>query len=116
MDSLSETPPYSDPKDHIYERTEDIWQDPPPVSPAGADNMTSPSTSSSVGEGDTSAEGELLRALYDYKGDDEDDLTFFTGDVVRVVEYCDGGWAKAFLGDQYGYIPSSYFERVEVEQ
>ena len=98
------------PENHIYE-TAQVWQEPPPMSPVKP-SLISPSTSSSLGE---QGEGELLKALYEYKGEDEDDLSFGVGDVVRVVEYCDGGWAKAFLGDRYGYIPSSYFERVGAE-
>lgn len=62
-----------------------------------------------------SKEGEMMRALYSYQAGDDDDLTFAEGDVVKVVEHCDGGWAKAFLGKQFGYIPESYFEPVKKE-
>lgn len=98
-----------------------VWEDPPPVPPTPGATI-SPSTSSSIEERTndeedekSTEEGDLLKALYDYKGEDDDDLSFSVGDVVRVIEYCDGGWAKAFLGDQYGYIPSSYFERLNTE-
>ena len=58
-------------------------------------------------------QGELMRALYSYQAGDEDELTFTEGDEVQVVEHCDGGWAKAFLGDDFGYVPESYFELVK---
>ena len=59
------------------------------------------------------AEGETMRALYSYQAGDEDELTFAEGDEIQVVERCDGGWAKAFLGDEFGYVPESYFELVK---
>lgn len=63
---------------------------------------------------DIEEDGVLMRAMYDYVGvEDDDDLSFQEGDVVRFVEYCDGGWVKALLGDQYGYVPESYFEPVQ---
>lgn len=63
---------------------------------------------------DIEEEGVLMRAMYDYVGvEDDDDLSFQGGDVVLFVEYCDGGWVKALLGDQYGYVPESYFEPVQ---
>ena len=58
-------------------------------------------------------EGETMRALYSYQAGDEDELTFAEGDEVQIVERCDGGWAKAFLGDEFGYVPESYFELVK---
>ncbi len=109
VDSLSpQTLNEVHPESHIYE-TAGVWQDPPPVSPK---EVVTPD-SSSVKQEETEEQGDLLKALYDYKGEDDDDLSFSVGDIVRVVEYCDGGWAKAFLNDQYGYVPSSYFERFD---
>lgn len=53
---------------------------------------------------------QMMRALYTFVGEDEDDLSFNEGDIVRIVEFCDGGWAKALLGREYGYIPVAFFE------
>ena len=53
-----------------------------------------------------------MRALYSYIGQDEDDLSFEEGDVVRFLDYCDGGWAKALLDEDYGYVPEAYFEPI----
>ena len=94
------------PEDHIYE-TAQVWEDPSPAPKMAV------LPDSSGKQDETEEQGDLLKALYAYKGEDEDDLSFSVGDIVRVVEYCDGGWAKAFLNDQYGYVPSSYFEKCD---
>lgn len=57
-------------------------------------------------------DGVLMRALYDYEGGDEDDLTFKEGDIIRIVQKSNDGWAHGILGDKYGYVPFSYFEPV----
>ena len=61
---------------------------------------------------ETSPNLKTMRALYPYTGEDEDDLSFNEGDIVHVVELCNGGWAKAFLGQHYGYIPVEFFEEI----
>ena len=54
-----------------------------------------------------------MRALYDYQQQDDDDLSFQQGDIVRIIEQCDGGWAKGLLDGRFGYVPASYFEPVD---
>lgn len=87
--------------DHIYESTDD-W--PEPSSPPMA--LTMDSGQQRV----LPEEGILMRALYEYSGVDEDDLSFNEGDVLRFLEYCDGGWVKALHEEDYGYVPEAYFE------
>ncbi|KAL5501953.1 hypothetical protein EMCRGX_G008638 [Ephydatia muelleri] len=77
----------------------DEWIDPPPEKEDYEDG---------VGDED----GVLMRALYDYEGGDEDDLTFKEGDIVRIVQKGKDGWAHGILEDKYGYVPYSYFEPV----
>ena len=53
-----------------------------------------------------------MRALYDYGGSQEDDLNFREGDLVRIMYEGEDGWAEGSMGDKYGYVPISYFEKV----
>lgn len=53
-----------------------------------------------------------MRAIYDYTGNEQDDLSFKEGDVIRVVYESGNGWAEGAMGDKYGYIPISYLEAV----
>lgn len=111
MESQSPVPVISEDVNHVYESTSDYWQEPPPASPGTILEEDSQGRKDDFDDGS----GVLMRALYDYKGEDHDDLEFSVGDIVRIVEYCDGGWAKAFLGEEYGYVPSAYFETVNRE-
>ena len=53
-----------------------------------------------------------MRAVYDYVGPEEDDLSFKEGELVRVMYEGEDGWAEGMLGEQYGYVPISYLEPV----
>ena len=53
-----------------------------------------------------------MRAIYDYTGQSKDDLSFKAGDLVRIMYEGDNGWAEGSLGENYGYVPISYFEAV----
>ena len=57
-------------------------------------------------------ESQLMRALYDYSGPDEDDLCFKEGDLIRVMYIGEDGWAEGMMGDKYGYVPLSWLEKV----
>lgn len=66
-------------------------------------------------DGDQSeeAQSQLMRALYDYSGPDEDDLCFKEGDLIRVMYIGEDGWAEGMMGDKYGYVPLSWLEKVQ---
>ena len=92
--------------DHIYEST-DNW----PVPGSSPTHQSVPREEVQQRK-ILPKEGILMRALYSYIGQDEDDLSFEEGDVVRFLDYCDGGWAKALLDEEYGYVPEAYFEPI----
>ena len=48
-------------------------------------------------------------AMYDYEADDEDELSFAEGDVIRVTEI-DGEWTTGTLNGKSGMFPSNYVE------
>ena len=56
----------------------------------------------------------FYEALYDYQAQNHDELTFATGDVIRVLEYNDDGWWCGELrGGQIGLLPSNYVQLLE---
>jgi len=53
--------------------------------------------------GDTPKEvGEILVAVYDFKGDGPEELNFFEGDKIELIEEFSDGWANGRLCDDTG--------------
>ena len=76
------------------------------VHPVGARGTSSRSSSEEP-------QGQLMRAIYDYSGSQEDDISFCEGDLVRIMYEGKDGWAEGLLGGKYGYVPIAYFEPVQ---
>ena len=58
---------------------------------------------------------EKAEACYDYDAQDEDELTFVTGDVIEVIDKCpsaDEGWWMGRLKGRAGLVPDNYFQIV----
>nr|POF20017.1 endophilin-a1 [Quercus suber] len=51
---------------------------------------------------------ELVRALYDFVGEDEKELSFFEGDVIQVISRLESGWWDGALNGVRGWFPSNY--------
>ncbi|XP_075872763.1 adapter molecule crk-like [Nelusetta ayraudi] len=71
-------------------------------------------TGSSVGSGQQPEEVEFVRALFDFTGNDEEDLPFRKGDILRVLEKPEEQWWNA--GNQEGrtgMIPVNYVEKYQ---
>ncbi|KAJ6255477.1 fch and double sh3 domains protein [Anaeramoeba flamelloides] len=51
-----------------------------------------------------------LRAVYSYKATEETELTFNEGDVLTILDKDESGWWSAQLGEETGFVPSTYFE------
>ena len=61
--------------------------------------------------GDTPKEvGEILVAVYDFKGEGTEELEFFEGDKIELIEEFSDGWAKGRLcdGGGAGLFPLNY--------
>jgi len=50
-------------------------------------------------------------ALYDYAGENEDDLSFNAGDNIQVLDQSDSsGWWKGYIDGREGFFPSNFVE------
>lgn len=80
-----------------------------PISKAKQTGFTSPSN---VGVPQQPEEAEFVRALFDFPGNDEEDLPFRKGDVLRVLEKPEEQWWNAANQEgRTGMIPVPYVEK-----
>jgi hypothetical protein len=49
-------------------------------------------------------------ALYDFEGERDDDLTFFCGDTIEILEECDSGWWIGKLNEKTGSFPYNFVQ------
>ena len=70
------------------------------------------SAAAAAGSPQRSDEVEYVRALFDFPGNDEEDLPFRKGEMLRVIEKPEEQWwSAANLDGQQGMIPVPYVER-----
>lgn len=55
-----------------------------------------------------SSESCLVKAIYSFKGKNNDELCFKKGDVITVTQKEEGGWWEGTLGETTGWFPSNY--------
>ncbi|KAI8639997.1 hypothetical protein BD408DRAFT_391341 [Parasitella parasitica] len=53
------------------------------------------------------------RAMFDFKGQNEDEISFKTGDVVAVIEEIDVGWWLGEIHQKRGIFPVNYTEEYD---
>ncbi|XP_048869547.1 GRB2-related adapter protein 2a [Brienomyrus brachyistius] len=51
-----------------------------------------------------------VRALYDFKAEEEDELGFHAGDLIEVLNRSDASWWKGKLRGKVGLFPTNYVE------
>jgi len=60
----------------------------------------------------TAADGICAKAIYDYEGEEEDELTINPGEIITNIEVVDEGWWIGDLNGQRGMFPSNYVEKI----
>lgn len=53
---------------------------------------------------------QMVRAIYDYQGENNDELCIKKGDVITVTQTPDGGWFEGTLDGMTGWFPSNYVQ------
>lgn len=49
-----------------------------------------------------------MKAIYSFKGKNNDELCFKKGDIITVTQKEEGGWWEGTLGETTGWFPSNY--------
>lgn len=50
----------------------------------------------------------LVKALYDFTAEEDDELSFCAGDVIEVLDGSDASWWKGRLRESSGLFPVTY--------
>ncbi|XP_068846112.1 SH3 domain-containing protein 19 isoform X3 [Capricornis sumatraensis] len=61
-----------------------------------------------------SLKGRKAKALYDFHGENEDELSFKAGDVITELESVDGDWMSGELMGKSGIFPKTYVQFLQV--
>ncbi|KAL8593948.1 hypothetical protein ACOMHN_021800 [Nucella lapillus] len=54
-----------------------------------------------------------VKALFNFKGTNNDELCFSKGDIVTVTQVLDGGWWEGTYNGKTGWFPSNYVKEVK---
>jgi len=79
----------------------------PPITPT-----PSPSPSPISATSPTASAPNMARALFDYSGETDAELSFKQGDVIKILEKDNSGWWQGELNGRLGAFPSGWVEEV----
>ncbi|KAM8930532.1 GRB2-related adapter protein 2 [Pelodytes ibericus] len=54
-----------------------------------------------------------VKALYDFKALEPDELDFHTSDIIEVLDYSNSSWWMGRLGEKIGLFPSNYVASID---
>jgi len=54
-----------------------------------------------------------VRALFDYDGEGENELSFKENDIILITDSVGNGWLSGILGGKIGFVPEGYVERFD---
>lgn len=57
---------------------------------------------------------QTVRAIFDFKGENNDELCFKNGDIITLTRTPEGGWYEGTLNDMTGWFPSNYVEPIDL--
>lgn len=57
---------------------------------------------------------QTVRALFPFKGENNDELCFEQGDIITLTRTPEGGWYEGTLNDMTGWFPSNYVEPIDL--
>jgi hypothetical protein len=69
-------------------------------------------STTSIGSGRSGADGFSVKALYDYNAAVEGELSFKSGDYIKILDSSDPDWWTGQFRGAKGYLPAAYVERV----
>ena len=55
---------------------------------------------------------EFALALYDFEGEKEDDLSFFNGEAIEILQQCESGWWIGRLNGKTGAFPYNFVQLI----
>nr|KAG5687919.1 hypothetical protein BaRGS_014368 [Batillaria attramentaria] len=55
-----------------------------------------------------------VKAIFNFKGTNNDELCFSKGDIVTVTQVVDGGWWEGTLNGKTGWFPSNYVKQADI--
>ena len=55
----------------------------------------------------------MVKARFNFKQNNEDELSFNKGDLIHVTRQEDGGWWEGSLSGRTGWFPSNYVREVK---
>ncbi|KAJ3611975.1 hypothetical protein NHX12_020254 [Muraenolepis orangiensis] len=54
--------------------------------------------------------GRTAKAMYDYLGEADDEISFEADDIITNIEMVDEGWWKGLCGQRFGLFPAAYVQ------
>lgn len=73
-----------------------------------------PCPAEAKGVASTILKGRKVKALYDFFGENEDELSFKAGDVITELEPVDDDWMRGELMGKAGMFPKNYVQFLQV--
>lgn len=56
---------------------------------------------------------QMVKARFNFKQNNEDELSFGKGDVILVTRQEEGGWWEGTLNGKTGWFPSNYVREIK---